>query len=157
MRALILIIFALQITKALAAEGHGLGRLFTAQVERQRLDSVRRSASIAAMQAQEAKAAREDVEVEDLLPEKISMQGFVKRSDGKKSTLWINHQAIQESTSNDDVQVGSFNKNEGRVNNEIHFKLKKSGQAFDLKPGQGYLPAQEKVIDLPRLAQGWSK
>ena len=147
----------LQISEALAAEGHGVGRLFTTQAERERLDSMRRSASVTVMQAREAKANAEDVASEDLLPEKISMQGFVKRSDGKKSTLWINHHAIQESTSNNDVQVGSFNKNERQINNAIHFRLKKSDQAFDLNPGQDYLPSRRGVVDLSGLVQGRSK
>lgn len=151
MRAVIFIIFALQISRVFAAEEHGIGRLFTTQAERQRLDAIRKTASIAAMQAQEAKATREDVEVDDLLPEKVSMQGFVKRSDGRKSTLWINHQAMQESTSNDDIQVGNFNKNEGRKNSSINFKLKKSGQTFNLKPGQVYLPNDTRIVDLGKV------
>lgn len=159
MRAIIFIMLALQVSKAIAAEGHGISRLFTTQVERERLDSVRKLASVAAMQAQEVKANAnaEDVESGDFLPEKISMQGFVKRSDGKKSTLWINHYAIQEGASKGDIQVGSFNKNERQINNTIHFKLKKSDQVFDLKPGQDYLPSQSRVVDLSGLAQGRSK
>lgn len=129
-------------------EEHAIGRLFTTQAERQRLDAIRKTASIAAMQAQEAKATREDVEVDDLLPEKVSMQGFVKRSDGKKSTFWVNHQSLQESASNEEMQIIGFGRNKRKVDEDVNLELKKSGQILILKPGQIYFPNENRLIDI---------
>ena len=131
-----------------APEQHDFGRLFTSQIERERLDVARKNASITALQAQEKKNALEDAEAEELLPEKVTMQGFVKRSDGKKSTFWLNNQVMQENTTNADIQVGGFNKNKISASNQINLKLKKNGQTFNLKPGQIYLPSEARVMDV---------
>lgn len=148
MRSGVFIILLLPITVFAASDQPNFGRLFTSPVERERLDLARKNASVSALQAQEKKSALEEAEVEELLPEKVTMQGFVKRSDGKKSTFWLNNSPMQENTSNADIHAGSFNKNKISSENQINLKLNKSGQTFSLKPGQMYLPSEGRVMDL---------
>lgn len=144
MRVAVFIIFLLPIAVFAASDQHVLGRLFTSPVERERLDLARKNASVSALEAQEKKNASEETEIEELLPEKVTMQGFVKRSDGKKSTFWVNHQALQENTSNNDIRLGDFNKN----GTQIKIKLKANSQQLNLKPGQTYLPNENRVLDM---------
>ena len=148
MRSGVFIILLLPITVFAASDQPNFGRLFTSPVERERLDLARKNASVSALEAQEKKNASEETEIEELLPEKVTMQGFVKRSDGKKSTFWVNHQALQENTSNNDIQLGGFNKNGTQINNQIRIKLKANGQQLKLKPGQTYLPNENRVLDM---------
>ncbi len=148
MRAAVFIIFLLPIAVFAASDPHDFGRLFTSSVERERLDLARKNANVSALEAQEKKNPLEETEVEELLPEKVTMQGFVKRSDAKKSTFWINNIPIQENRSNADIHVGSFNKNRISSENQINLKLNKSGQTFSLKPGQIYLPNEGRVVDM---------
>ena len=141
MRSGIFIILMLQISVLMAAEQTSLGRLFTTPAERERLDAVRKTVTTAALQAQEEKKISDESDAV-LLPAQISMQGFVKRSDGKKSTFWVNHHAVQENSENADVQIGNLNRN----NKPINLKLKKNSQVFNLKPGQIYLPNENQVV-----------
>lgn len=127
-------------------------RVFTTPVERNRLDGLRQTASILALQAQEAKKEPEE-EVETPLPAEVHMQGYVKRSDGKKNTVWVNHQPIQENAGNADVQVGTLStkfKSKGKLDgaDEVRLKLPGNGQHFNLKAGQRYLPDENRVLDL---------
>lgn len=127
-------------------------RLFTTPIERARLDGLRQTASILALQAQEAKKEPEE-EVETPLPAEVHMQGYVKRSDGKKNTVWVNHQALQENAGNADVQIGTLStkfKSKGKLDgaDEVRLKLPGNGQNFNLKAGQRYLPDENRVVDL---------
>jgi hypothetical protein len=127
-------------------------RLFTNPAERSKLDAMRQTASALALQAQETQKEPE-AEAAVLLPAEISMQGYVKRSDGKKSTVWINHQAQQENTETSDVQIGTLStkaKSKNKLDNadEVHMKLPSNGQQFKLKAGQSYLPEENRVMDL---------
>ena len=103
-------------------------------------------------QAQEAKKEPEE-EVETPLPAEVHMQGYVKRSDGKKNTVWVNHQALQENAGNADVQIGTLStkfKSKGKLDgaDEVRLKLPGNGQNFNLKAGQRYLPDENRVVDL---------
>lgn len=127
-------------------------RLFTSPVERAKLDAMRQTASALALQAQESQKEPE-AEAAVLLPAEITMQGYVKRSDGKKSTLWVNHQATQENTDNADVQVGILSaransKNKLSGADEVRMKLPSNGKQFKLKAGQSYLPDENRVVDI---------
>jgi hypothetical protein len=127
-------------------------RLFTTPLERTRLDGLRQTASILALQAQEAKKEPEE-EVETPLPAEVHMQGYVKRSDGKKNTVWVNRKPIQENVGNGDVQVGTLStkfKSKGKLDgaDEVRLKLPSNGQNFNLKAGQRYLPDENRVVDL---------
>lgn len=127
-------------------------RLFTSPAERSKLDAMRQTASVLALQAQETQKEPE-ADSAVLLPAEITMQGYVRRSDGKKSTVWINRQATQENTANADVQVGPLStkakgKNKLDGADEVHMKLPSNGQQFKLKVGQSYLPEENRVVDV---------
>lgn len=127
-------------------------RLFTTPAERIRLDGLRQTASVLALQAQEAKKEPEE-DVAIPLPVEVHMQGYVKRSDGRKNTVWVNHKAIQENSSTADLQVGNLttkfkSKNKLDGADEVRLKLSGNGQQFNLKAGQSYLPDENRVKDL---------
>jgi hypothetical protein len=129
-------------------------RLFTTPAERTRLDGLRQTASVLALQAQEAKKQLEPEEdVAIPLPVEVHMQGYVKRSDGRRNTVWVNHKAIQENSSTADVQVGNVStkfKSKSKLDgaDEVRMKLSGNGQQFNLKAGQRYLPDENRVKDL---------
>jgi hypothetical protein len=128
------------------------GRLFTTPAERANLDysrKITKDVSAKEMQAPanvEPTKMVEEPNVEPTAP--ISMQGFVKRSDGKKGTVWINHQPILENTSHDDLSVGRLTKDKSEV--EIGLK---SGQHFALKAGQAYEITSNKRQEIVKPAK----
>jgi hypothetical protein len=122
-------------------------RLFTSPLERTRLDGMRQAASAIALQAQESKKEPE-AEAEVTLPSAIVMQGYVKRNDGQKSTVWINHQALQENGATTDVQIGSLPNKSQQDSHTLSLKLPSNGQKFNLKAGQSYLPDENRVVDV---------
>lgn len=127
-------------------------RLFTTPAERTRLDGLRQTASVLALQVQEAKKEPEE-DIAMPLPVEVHMQGYVKRSDGRRNTVWVNHKAIQENSSTADVQVGNLStkfksKNKLDGADEVRMKLSGNGQQFNLKADQRYLPDENRVKDL---------
>ena len=122
-------------TIALADES--FGRLFTTPAERANLDYLRKiTKDVSAKEKQEQVNVMPIETVEDKAPElpaPISMQGFVKRSDGKKGTVWINHQAILESSRHENLSIGKLSNDKS----EVEIKLS-NGQHFPLKAGQVY-------------------
>ena len=122
--------------------------LFTSPSERAKLDSMRQAASAIALQAQETQKEPEVESTSTPLLAEIIMQGYVKRSDGKKSTVWINHQALQEKTVTNDVQVGNLINKNTRDSHTISIKLPSNGQKFNLKAGQSYLPDENRVSEV---------
>jgi hypothetical protein len=123
-------------------------RLFTRPVEREKLDAMRQDASVLALQAKEVQTGQEAEEPSITLPAEISMQGYVKRNDGKKSTVWINHQALQENNLTQDVQVGTITAKSEQGSPALLLKLPSNGHTFKLKAGQSYLPDENRVIEL---------
>ena len=123
-------------------------RLFTSPTERAKLDSLRQAASAVALQAQETQKEPEAETTAIPLPAQITMQGYVKRSDGKKSTVWINHQALQENSATADVQIGNLPNKNQRDSHALSLKLPSNGQKFNLKAGQSYLPDENRVVDI---------
>ena len=123
-------------------------RLFTSPAERTRLDGMRQAASAVALQAQETQKEPEAESTATPLPAEISMQGYVKRNDGKKSTVWINRQALQENSATADVLVGSLPNKSQRYSHTLSLKLPSNGQKFNLKAGQTYLPEENRVVEV---------
>lgn len=122
---------------AVAAEP--LGRLFMTPAERASLDLIRQNTSTANLNEQEAVP-----ETTAKTPESISIQGYVKRSDGKKSTVWINNSPIQENQGNAEVQVGKLSKD----SNQVQVTLPASGKSVNLKAGQRYDSTTDTVSDI---------
>lgn len=117
-----------------------MGRLFFTPAERAKLDELRANAK--------------SVEIVDTLglevpvpvapPSDVSIQGYVKRGDGKKSTVWVNGQPVQENSSGAGVEVGRIQSG----SNQIPLKLPSSGKSIQLKAGQMYDPVNDQVSDV---------
>ena len=131
----------------MAAES--FGRLFTTNANRTELNNLRQTQklSITAPTAVSDEPTLSAV----VLPDAVTMQGYVKRTDGKKSTVWVNNQAVQENESIADVQIGKLSKN----GNQVPLKLPANGKNFILKAGQVYNPADNSVSEArPYAVQG---
>ena len=122
----------------LAQAAQPIGRLFSSPLERDNLDYLRKikkpTVPVMNEMPNEPKSPIERVVIE--LPASISMQGFVKRNDGKDSTVWINNQMMIENSRTKDVQVGSV----PGSGNRIPVKLTANGRRITLKAGQVYNP-----------------
>ncbi|BCM23841.1 hypothetical protein [Methyloradius palustris] len=116
------------------------GRLFTTPAERTNLNYMRQTARL---QSQEQADGIEKV-APPVIPSEISMQGYVKRSDGKKGTVWINNQPMQENTSNSEVTVGKMHGD----NNQVPLTLPANGKNLSLKAGQIYKPETDSVSEV---------
>lgn len=124
---------------AFAAES--IGRLFTSPVERSNLNHLRQTKkSLIAPIAINAPINAAEAEPIDL-PDAVNLQGYVKRNDGKQGTVWVNDQALQENSRNQDVAVGSLRENSNRV----PLKLSGNGKQLNLKAGQVYDPETGRV------------
>ena len=126
------------------------GRLFSSTLDRDNLDYLRKIKKpiVPVMNVETAvpQAPIERVAIE--LPASISIQGYVKRNDGKDSTVWINNQAVPENSRIKDVQVGSVPEN----GNRIPIKLTANGKRLTLKAGQVYETNHNKVREIRNYA-----
>ena len=123
---------------ALAAEP--IGRLFTTPTERSNLDQLRQTKK--KLIAPTIVDTPTDAEASPVaLPEAVNLQGYVKRHDGKQGTVWVNDQALQENSHNQDVAVGKLSEGSNRV----PIKLTGNGKYLNLKAGQVYDPETGRV------------
>jgi hypothetical protein len=120
-----------------------LGRLFSTPDERAQLDHLRELQKNKPVETIVEATVIESKPVE--LPNAINVQGYVKRSDGKDGTVWINGEALQENTGNQDVQVGDLTKN----SNTIPIRIPANGKRLSLKAGQVYDPENNRVRKSP--------
>lgn len=119
-----------------------IGRLFSSPAERSTLNYLRQTKkALVAAPVQEFTQQAEPAPV--VLPDAINMQGYVKRSDGKQGTVWINNKAMQENSGNKDVQVGNLPEN----GNRVPLKLHANGRRLTLKAGQVYDPENNRVTE----------
>ena len=112
------------------------GRLFTTPEQRANLDYLRKTSKAPSLEENTGNAEPTfELPTEPLEPPaSVSLQGYVKRSDGKKGTVWVNNTPMQESTKNSDIQIGTL-KDSARVDinlpaNNKHLRLK-AGQVYD--------------------------
>lgn len=139
-----------------AAPNDDFGRLFSRPIERERLDKLRQSQQLKIMTHQESAPTESDAghnPVEISGP--IMMQGYVKRNDGEKSTLWINNQAVQEDGVVDDVQIGQINRRgfSSKAANTEAVDVQAGGKKIRLKAGQMYEPETNQVKEFKLLAK----
>ncbi|HYN53695.1 MAG TPA: hypothetical protein VES38_03210, partial [Methylotenera sp.] len=136
-----------------AAPNDNLGRLFSRPNERNNLDFLRQNQKLKIIipQAEPQLDSTADI-VEAELPAPITLQGYVKRSDGAKSTLWINNQAVQEDSMVDSVQIGKLNQrghsNLGGSPEGLDVKIPANGKQLRLKAGQVYEPETNEIKEL---------
>ncbi len=117
-----------------------LGRLFTSPAERSNLDQLRQTKK--KLIAPTIVDSPIDAEVSPVvLPDSVNLQGYVKRNDGKDGTVWVNNQALQENSQNQDVAVGKLSEGSNRV----PIKLSGNGKQLNLKAGQVYDPETGRV------------
>ena len=141
MRVIVLLMLGylvLPFTQSNAAEP--IGRLFSSPAERNTLNYLRQTKKTHIAIQPETSVQQIEPEVR-ALPEAINMQGYVKRTDGKQGTVWINDQAMQENSGNKDVQVGRLPAH----GNRIPIKLPANGKHLTLKAGQVYDPENNRV------------
>jgi hypothetical protein len=146
---LILVVMQLiGVSAAVAAEP--IGRLFTTPAERSNLDYLRQTKKNLPVVVN---TPNEDIAeaAPVALPDAINLQGYVKRSDGKKGTVWVNDKALQENSGNKDVVVGKLPTD----GNRVPIKLPANGKQFTLKAGQVYDPENNRVREArSHAAQG---
>lgn len=140
------------VTQAQAAPYDDFGRLFSRPEERKNLDYLRQNRPLKTVSPAE-NLSDADIEAAPLeLPDPITMQGYVKRSDGTKSTLWINNQAVLEDSTVDNVQIGKLNQqghsNLGGSSEGLDVKIPANGKKLRLKAGQVYEPETNQIKEL---------
>lgn len=124
------ILILLMLLPGVVMGADNLGRLFTTPAERASLDYLRQTSKVQAIDPEQIDKA----ETGPVMPSSISVQGYVKRSDGKKGTVWVNRIPIQENSGTDEVQVGKLQ----RDGNQVQLKLTANGKQLQLKAGQIY-------------------
>ena len=129
----------LSINVALAAEP--MGRLFTSPAERSNLDYLRQTKRNEPLKVESPALEAETAPTPVVLPDAVNLQGYVKRNDGKQSTVWVNNQALTENSRNKEVTVGKLSAGSNRV----PIKLSANGKRLNLKAGQVYDPESNRV------------
>lgn len=127
------------------------GRLFSRPNERKNLDILRQNQPLKIVNPQDLipqDDLPEDVPV--ALPDPIKLQGYVKRSDGKKSTLWINNQPVQEDSEVDQVSIGRLSRNANKADG-LDVRIPANGKRLRLKAGQVYDPETNQIKELKTL------
>ena len=150
---LLFIFFSQLVLGQLALAVEPMGRLFTSPAERSNLDYLRQTKKkLIAPVTIDAAETVEAPEAEPIvLPDAVNLQGYVKRNDGKQGTVWVNNQALQENSRNQDVAVGSLREDTNRV----PLKLSGNGKQLNLKAGQVYDPQTGRVREAKNYgAQG---
>ena len=99
-----------------------LGRLFFTPAQRTTLDNARQ-------QNLRVEIGNDNAQAAAPVPESISVNGIVKRSDGK-STIWVNNQAVSG------PQTGRISVSAGKTDNHVRLSVPESGRVVDLKVGQ---------------------
>ncbi|HSI43121.1 MAG TPA: hypothetical protein VK949_02160 [Methylotenera sp.] len=149
-----LVIFAMLlacgwIASVQAASNNDFGRLFSRPNERANLDILRQNQKLKVVTPNPVDSEIESAPIE--LPAPITLQGYVKRSDGSKSTLWINNQPVQEDSSVDNVKIGRLNKNGTSGQEGLDVKIPANGKNVRLKAGQVYEPETNQLRELKTI------
>ncbi len=149
----LILLFVMATPVGHAAPNDNLGRLFSRPIERNNLDVLRQNQKLKVIVPQENAAPEvEEKAAPEELPEPVTLQGYVKRSDGKGNTIWINNQAVQENTTVDKVKVGRVNQRgfskKGASTEGVDVKIPVTGKQIRLKPGQMYEPENNKIYEM---------
>ena len=148
---LIGLFISLMTTQILAEPNSGFGRLFSKPNERSNLNILRQNQKLKPIGTPEVQPETA-LNAEPAAPtEPITLQGYVKRSDGT-STLWINNQAVQENSAIDNVKIGRLNKRgfsqKGASTEGVDVKIPASGKHIRLKAGQMYEPESNQIVEM---------
>ncbi len=125
------------------------GRLFTTPAERANLDRLRKTTQLPKIVPDQPA----EVEAGPVVSSPVSVEGYVKRSDGKKSTVWVNNTPVQEDSDSGGVTVGKLR----RESNQVPIKLSTTGKSLSLKAGQVYDPETNSVLEINAHAKKMAK
>src|SRR3982750_2606590 len=118
-RALAITVFGLAACSAAAEE---LGRMFFTPAQRATLDVARKqNVRIEIEPSNEPPPAR--------LPQDVSVNGVIRRSDGK-NTIWLNNRAVNEQ------QTSDVEAKLGPSDNKVHIRVPENGRSVEVKVGQ---------------------
>jgi hypothetical protein len=134
------LLLALIFLSSVAWGAEPFGRLFTTPAERATLDHLRQTRKIEPVNLDQPQEVIEEIPV---IPPEISVQGYVKRSDGKKGTVWINQKPVQENSSTGEVEVGKLPKD----GNQVQIKVPGLDKSLKLKAGQVYDSETDSVSE----------
>jgi hypothetical protein len=134
------LLIALMLLPGVTVAADSLGRLFTTPAERASLDYLRQTKKVEVLETDKPA----EMEAAPTVPSSISVQGYVKRSDGKKGTVWVNQIPMQESSGTDEVQVGKLRPD----SNQVQLKLPTNGKSLNLKAGQVYVPETDSISEI---------
>lgn len=134
------LLLALIFLSGLAWSAEPFGRLFTTPAERATLDHLRQTRKIEPANLDHPQEVMEEIPV---IPPAISVQGYVKRSDGKKGTVWINQKPVQENSSSGELEVGKLPQN----GNQVQIKVPGLDKSLNLKAGQVYDPETDSISE----------
>lgn len=104
-----------------SAAGADLGRMFFTPAQRATLDNARKQNIRVEVGSENEQAAP--------VPQNVSVNGLVRRSDGK-STVWLNNRAIS------DQHAAGLNVTTVKNDNRVKLSVPESGRSVDLKVGQ---------------------
>ena len=102
-----------------------LERMFYTPAQRATLDNARKHKILVEFGSEE----NEQQPVAAPVPHDISVNGVIRRSDGK-STIWLNNRVVNEQ------QAGGVKAAVGRNDNRVRLSVPESGRSVDLKVGQ---------------------
>lgn len=144
-------LFAAYILSLQAAPSDNLGRLFSRPAERANLDILRQNQKLKVIVPQQNNEEVVEKATPIELPDPVTLQGYVKRSDGKGNTLWVNGQAVQEESTVDSVKIGKLNQQgfskKGATLEGVDVKIPANGKKVRLKVGQTYVPENNTTIE----------
>ena len=109
---------------ACAAE---LGRMFYTPAQRATLDTARKQNIRTEIGTDDSEPQQKPVAAP--LPQNISVNGIIRRSDGK-NTIWLNERPI------DERQTGGVKAAIGKNDNRVRLSVPESGRSVDIKVGQ---------------------
>jgi hypothetical protein len=132
-----------------AAPDDDFGRLFSRQNERKNLDVLRQNQKLKVITQQDLQPEPMENAAPPELPDPITLQGYVKRSDGT-STVWINNKAVREDSAVDNVQIGKLNQQAGsaQTSDGLNVRIPANGKHVRLKAGQVYMPETNQIREL---------
>jgi len=123
MRTRVLLLLALA-GAANACAGAELGRMFFTPAQRATLDNARKQ-NIRVEIGNE----NEQLPAAAPVPQNVSVNGVIRRSDGK-NTIWLNNRVVNEQN------PGGMNAAIAKSDNRVRLSVPESGRSVDLKVGQ---------------------
>ncbi|PKO25845.1 MAG: hypothetical protein CVU35_02090 [Betaproteobacteria bacterium HGW-Betaproteobacteria-8] len=137
---LVAVVYLLGFDIALAAAP--TGRLFSTPAERAKLDNLRLTTRLPSPE-ELLDDKNEEVSIAPAMPGSVSVQGYVTRSDGKKGTVWVNDNPVQENDEAGDVRVKKLPQN----GNQVQISIPSIGRDLKLKAGQVYMPETDSISE----------